>query len=175
MKRYVNLFLVMSSLFLMSQTTITYTQFKENISLNKEEAKAQLDKKYLYDGYKTTYFNYKTYEQVKEVEIYLFNISEYRLIFNGKSSPKPFRLEIYNEDKTNANRVLLFESDQMKEDNVVVQTETLNDIMKTQNKHHDRLKRVFVNYIIPADPKANNDRPTMADRGAAILVMGYEK
>jgi hypothetical protein len=158
---------------LFAQTVTNLTEFKANIKSNKAEAKEQL-KPYLYDGYKTTYFNYKTYKQVKEVEIYLFNNTEYRLAFNGKSCPKNVSVKVYNTDKSNLNRVLLKEINNVSGTNSLVQTSELNEAYQGASKNATRLKRVFVSYEIPATASANNEKPTIEDRGAVVLVMGYK-
>jgi len=156
-----------------AQKVTNLTEFKATIKTNKAEAKKAI-KPYLYDGYKNTYFNYKTYKQKKEVEIYLFNNTEYRLAFNGKSCPKNVTVKIYNAAKSNPNRVLLKEIPSIKGRTEVVQTKDLNEAYKKAHKKATRLKRVFVSYEIPAVPTANNTKPTINDRGAAVLVLGYK-
>ncbi len=159
--------------FLFAQTVSNLTEFKANIKSNKAEAKEQL-KPYLYDGYKTTYFNYKTYKQVKEVEIYLFNNTEYRLAFNGKSCAKSMNVKIYNAAKSDPKRVLLKEINNISGSNTLVQTSELNEAYKAKSENATRLKRVFVSYEIPPTTTANNEKPTIEDRGAVVLVMGYK-
>ena len=156
-----------------AQTVTNLTEFKENIRQNKAEAKESI-KPYLYDGYKTTYFNYKTYKQVKEVEIYLFNNTEYRLAFNGKSCPNDISIKIYDQSKSVSDRIMLKEITTVKGENIVVQTKDLFDAYKKANGKSTRLKRVFVDYEIPATPGANNANPTIEHRGAVVLVMGYK-
>lgn len=158
---------------LFAQTASNLTEFRTNIKKNKEEAKTSI-KPYLYDGYKTTYFNYKTYSQVKEVEIYLFNNTDYKLAFNGKSSMKNINVKIYNDSKSNTDRILLKEFSDVSGNNIVLQTKELNAAYQKANKGGSRLKRVFVNYEIPATPTANNSAPSIEDRGAVVLVMGYK-
>ena len=121
-----------------------------------------------------TYFNFKTYKQIKEVEIYLFNNTDYRFSFNGKSLPNDVKIKIYDEDKTNPTRVLLKEVSEVKGKNVVVESSDLNDTYKSKKSGASRLKRVFVDYEIPSIPGAQNKKPTMKERGAVILVMGYK-
>lgn len=158
---------------LFAQTVSNLTEFKANIKSNKAEAKKAV-KPYLYDGYKTTYFNYKTYKQTKEVEIYLFNNTEYRLSFNGKSCPRDVKVKIYNADKSSKSRILLKEIPSVSGANMVIQTKELNEAYKKANSKATRLKRVFVSYEIPATPSANNSKPKIEDRGAVVLVMGYK-
>lgn len=156
-----------------AQQVTNLTEFKESIKKNKAEAKESI-KPYLYDGYKTTFFNYKTYKQGKEVEIYLFNNTEYRLAFNGKSCPQDITVKIYDESKNAADRTLLKEFTDVKGQNVVIQSKDLNDVYKAASTSNTKLKRVFVEYEIPATPSANNANPTIGHRGAVVLVMGYK-
>ena len=158
---------------LFGQVASNLTEFKENISTQKAEAKAEL-KPYRFDGSKVTYFNFKTYKQTKEVEIYLFNNTDYRFSFNGKSLPNDITVQIYDKDKTQANRVLLQEFNGIQGKNVVVESSKLNEVYKSKKSNANRLKRVFVDYVIPATPGAQNKKPTMKERGAVILVMGYK-
>ena len=51
------------------QTAANLTEFKENIATQKAEAKTAL-KPYRFDGSKVTYFNFKTYRQTKEVDLF---------------------------------------------------------------------------------------------------------
>lgn len=164
-------FLVFALVF--AQTVTNLTQFKENIKKNKAEAKASI-KPYLYDGYKTTYFNYKTYKQTKEIEIYLFNTTEYRLAINTNSCPSNISIKIYDQNKSVEGRILLKEISDVNGQNTLVQTKDLNKAYVDAGGKSSRLKRVFVDYEIPATPKANNANPTIEHRGAVVLVMGYK-
>lgn len=159
--------------FVVAQTASNLTEFKENIAKQKLEAKKAL-KPYRYDGSKVTYFNFKTYKQVKEVEIYLFNNTDYRFSFNGKSLPNDVTIKIYDQDKTISDRVLLKEVTGVQGNNLLVESSELNKTYQAQKNDAARLKRVFVDYEIPGVPGAQNKKPTMAERGAVILVMGYK-
>lgn len=156
-----------------AQTAANLTEFKENIAKQKVEAKKAL-KPYRYDGSKVTYFNFKTYKQVKEVEIYLFNNTDYRFSFNGKSLPNDVTIRIFDEDKTVSDRVLLAEVKGVKGENLIVESADLNKTYKSKKSGASRLKRVFVDYEIPGVPGSQNKKPTMKERGAVILVMGYK-
>lgn len=156
-----------------AQTASNLTEFKENIASQKAEAKAQL-KPYRFDGSKITYFNFKTYKQVKEVEIYLFNNTDYRFSFNGKSLPNDITIEIYDKEKTAADRILLKKFDGIQGKNILVESSELNSTYQGKTSSDLRLKRVFVDYVITAVPGANNQMPTMKERGAVVLVMGYK-
>jgi len=173
MKKFITSLAIFGAILVFAQTATNMDDFKENIKSNREEAKKAI-KPYLYDGYKTTYFNFKTFAQSKEVEIYLFNNTDYKLSFNGKSSPKDITVKIYDEAKSNPKRVLLKEFNGISGNNIVVNTTELEEVLKKTNKNAARLKRVFVNYEIPATPTANNKTPDISDRGAIVLVMGYK-
>jgi len=173
MKKTLTIIALFGFALVFAQTAANLTEFKENISKQKVEAKKAL-KPYRYDGSKVTYFNFKTYKQVKEVEIYLFNNTDYRFSFNGKSLPNDVTIKIYDEDKTNPKRILLTEVSGVKGKNLVVESKDLNATYKSKKSGASRLKRVFVDYEIPGVTGAQNKKPTMKERGAVILVMGYK-
>ncbi|MCG8576355.1 MAG: hypothetical protein MI810_15815 [Flavobacteriales bacterium] len=173
MKKTLTTLAIFGLVVLFAQTASNLTEFKENIATQKAEAKDEL-KPYRFDGSKVTYFNFKTYKQTKEVEIYLFNNTDYRFSFNGKSLPNDITIQIYDKDKTQANRVLLTEFNGIQGKNKVIESSALNEAYKSKKSNATRLKRVFVDYVIPATPGAENKKPTMKERGAIILVMGYK-
>lgn len=173
MKKTLTLLALFGFAILFAQTASNLTEFKENIASQKAEAKAAL-KPYRFDGSKITYFNFKTYKQVKEVEIYLFNNTDYRFSFNGKSLPNDITIEIYDKEKTASDRVLLKKFDGIQGKNILVESPELNATYQSKTNSDLRLKRVFVDYVITAIPGANNQMPTMQERGAVVLVMGYK-
>jgi hypothetical protein len=173
MKKILTIAALFAMAIVFAQTASNLTEFKENISKQKIEAKKAL-KPYRYDGSKVTYFNFKTYKQVKEVEIYLFNNTDYRFSFNGKSLPNDVTIKIYDQDKTTADRILLAEVTGVQGNNLLIESSELNKTYKSKKSGASRLKRVFVDYEIPGVPGAQNKKPTMKERGAVILVMGYK-
>lgn len=172
MKKTLTLLALFGFAIIFAQTASNLTEFKENISSQKGEAKAALSP-YRFDGSKVTYFNFKTYKQVKEVEIYLFSNTDYRFSFNGKSLPSGITVEIYDQDKTAANRVMLTSFTDLQGKNVLIESADLNKTYKEKTGTDIRLKRVFVDYIITPVAGAENKKPTMKERGAVVLVMGY--
>jgi hypothetical protein len=173
MKKILTILAVLGLGLVIAQTASNLTEFKENISKQKVEAKKAL-KPFRYDGSKVTYFNFKTYKQVKEVEIYLFNNTDYRFSFNGKSLPNDVKIKIFDKDKTNSDRVLLKTVEDVQGSNLLVESSELNKTYKSKKSNGARLKRVFVDYEIPGVTGAQNKKPTMKERGAVILVMGYK-
>lgn len=173
MKKTLTIAAIFGLAVLFAQTASNLTEFKENIAKQKVEAKKEL-KPYRYDGSKVTYFNFKTYKQVKEVEIYLFNNTDYRFSFNGKSLPNDVSIKIFDKDKTASDRILLDEETGVKGSNMVIESSALNKKYLAEKSGASRLKRVYVDYEIPGVPGAQNKKPTMKERGAVILVMGYK-
>lgn len=173
MKKILSIVAFFGFALLFAQTASNLTEFKENINNQKAEAKNEL-KPYRYDGSKVTYFNFKTYKQVKEVEIYLFNNTDYRFSFNGKSLPNDITVQIYDEDKTVSDRILLKEFTGLQGKNMLIESKDLDDVYAKKKSGASRLKRVFVDYVIPGIPDAQNNKPTMKERGAVVLVMGYK-
>lgn len=145
-------------------------KFRAEITENKYAAKKELGS-YKYDGAKVTYFNYKKYDQVKEVEVYLFNNTNYKLSFNGNSIPGNCKVEIYNKSKIEEDRVVLAEISDLSGKEVQLNSDEMNKTYKSKFPSAARLKRVYVNYIIPS---SKGDKKTSDDRGAAILVLGYK-
>ena len=156
-----------------AQKITTLAEYKSTIKSNKAEAKKAISP-YLYDGYKTTYFNYKTFKQTKELEIYLFNNTDYKLVINSQACSKGLKINIYNKAKSSKDRTLLKSIDNITENNTVINTSELNEVLKASNPKLKRLKRVFISYEIPAISTSNNTNPLIEDRAAAVLVMGYK-
>jgi len=173
MKKSIIFLAFFGALLVFAQKITTITEYKSTIKANKSEAKKAISP-YLYDGNKTTYFNYKTHEQTKELEIYLFNNSSYKLAINTKTCSKGLKINIYNKDKTAKNRVLLKSIDNAEKTIHVINTDELNEVLKASNSKSTRLKRVFISYEIPAISTSNNTKPLIEDRAAVVLVMGYK-
>lgn len=155
MKKTLTILGIFGFVLLFAQTAANLTEFKENIASQKTEAKDALAP-FRFDGSKITYFNFKTYEQVKEVEIYLFNNTDYRFSFNGKSLPNDIKVELYDKAKSEADRILLKSFSGVQGLNLLVESSELNEKFMTETGHTGRLKRVFVNYIITGIPDAEN-------------------
>ena len=94
--------------------------------------------------------------------------------FNGKSLPNDITIEIYDKNKTESDRVLLKSFSEIQGKNILVESAELNKTYQSKKNTNGRLKRVFVNYVITAVAGAQNKQPTMKERGAVVLVMGYK-
>ncbi|MCB0478218.1 MAG: hypothetical protein KDC84_08645 [Crocinitomicaceae bacterium] len=171
MKKLLGGILMLSAAFVIAQTADEIAEFREKITANKSEAQSSLTP-YKYDGSKITYYNVKTFEQVKEVEVYLFNNTDYKFSFSAKSANHDVVVKIYDKDRESEDRVLLKEISNVKGTSFLLNSKELNDTFKSKGGS-DRLKRVYVDYVIPKST-GKVDKTSMDSRGAVVLVMGYK-
>jgi len=75
----------------------------------KDKAKKQLDP-FNYDNFELTRINFRNKETFKEIEIPLFIGEKYRVVFEMEALPKQVMVEIYNRERENKKRKLLFTS-----------------------------------------------------------------
>jgi len=120
----------------------------------KDKAKKQLDP-FQYDNFELTRIMFKNKETFKEIEIPLFIGEKYRLVFEMEALPKKVLVEIYNKEKENNKRKLLFSSKDIPDD----KTEFIYEVSKA--------RRIYVNYIIPAGDET-------AKSGCALYMIGYK-
>lgn len=170
--------IIISSITILAVTVAVFAQssqdiaaFREAIAANKETAKKAIGSS-RYDGSKITYFNYKAYEQVKEVEVYLFNNSEYTFAVNTESAKKGLTIEVYDKAKSSNDRHLLKTIESADGKQITFSSDELNKSMKKAVPEAVRLKRVYLDYIVPEDNNTSNN--AMDQRGAIVLVMGYK-
>jgi hypothetical protein len=120
----------------------------------KDKAKKQLDP-FQYDNFELTRIMYKNKETFKEIEIPLFIGEKYRLVFEMEALPKKVLVEIYNKERENKKRKLLFSSKDIADD----KTEFVYEVSKA--------RRIYINYIIPAGDET-------AKSGCALYMIGYK-
>lgn len=126
-------------------------------------------KPYRYDASKVTHFNYSGFEQKKEIEVMMFNGTEYRLCFNGQGAPKPITLQIYDKPASNQARVMIQEvSNVAGKENEMIESSALNKKYQEMKGKDVVLKRVYVDYII----SANDTKEPLS--GFMILTYGYK-
>lgn len=118
----------------------------------KDKAKKVLEP-YTYDSGKLTKLKTTAKEQVKEIEIPMFIGEKYRLSFNLHALKKSIEINIYNRDKDNSKRKLLFSNKDKFE------KEFTFDIAKYRN--------IYIDYTIPAGTVGE-------DLGCAVFVLGYK-
>lgn len=161
---------------------------KEQVRQYKRDAMLQLEP-YRYDGAKITYFIYKPYEQLKEVEVFFFNTAEYKLAFNsnGIQGEHKLTLEIYDRPSTMRDRTLLYKKEGISPGEFSVTSKQLVDEFFKKNegslseveKANFRLKKAYINYLVPSIPKTFETDPKTGEKsvvtlkGAMVLAMGY--
>lgn len=118
----------------------------------KDKAKTVLEP-YSYDSAKLTKLRTSAKDQVKEIEIPMFVGEKYRLSFNLTALKKNIEINIYNRDKENPKRKLLFSNKDKYE------KEFTFDIAKYRN--------IYIDYVIPAGTVGE-------DLGCAVFVLGYK-
>ena len=160
---------------------------KEELSGYKKACRGAL-KPYRYDGVKTTLFGYKPYEYIKEVEIATIQDAEYRLSYNTKGiHHDKIKMQIYDKPSKDKRRVLLYEQAEVGGDQFSFETTVMIEKLKEVklNKGIDsaivdqmRLKKIFIDYIIPAVDRKTEVNEFGEDvilklKGAIILCVGY--
>ena len=177
------------------QTEYETTDISEQIPNLKKEAREKISP-YRYDGSKTSYYIYKTFEQRKEVEVFFFSSNEYKMAFNGGAITDAIGVEIYDKPKNYGNRTRLFHKTGFGASSFeVTSTELLNALVKAKTMASGDgevegemseaqakkliLKKVYINYILPAKEKevrTGEDGQTIIVRtkGAVIMTMGYK-
>lgn len=147
----------------------------------KKKATLALDP-YRYDASKITYFLYKPFNQVKEVEVFFFNNAEYRLSFNSEAVADPaIAVEIFDKPQGTPGRILLFKKEGVKGGEfLTTSTDLKNELIKAVGKEDVYLKKVYIDYVIPSKKKEThqNERTgevsTIRTKGAMVLALGYK-
>ena len=147
-------------------------------------------KPFRYDGSLTTHYSYKEYTYAKEIEIATIQKEEYRLSFNAMGVKNDgITIRIYDKAKRFNSRVLLYEKENVANTEFTIETSPLLEKLKEANREdkveeeiikHLRLKKIYVDYIIPAtDRIIEMDQETgveykVVTKGAIILAVGYD-
>ncbi|HLP12061.1 MAG TPA: hypothetical protein VK177_09040 [Flavobacteriales bacterium] len=144
-------------------------------------------KPHRYDGSKITYFNYGTFEQIKSVEVLLFNGIDYKFCFNTEGVPKSIDLKIYDRESLKnetdkGKRILLYEANGVMGKDVVVTSEELLKTLQA-TKSVTSLKKVFIEYHVPIgdkvapapapEGKKSKDAPATNPQEQGIVVVSY--
>lgn len=148
---------------------------------------------YKYYGTKSTYFSYKTYAYVKEIDILTVEKTDYLLSFNAMCiSDNKITVQIYDRSKNQNGRTLLYENKDIGGNEFVVSLNDLNETfrkekLKTSSLPFEtiqkmRLKKVYVNYIIPGVDREINiatngtdqKQETVIQFSAMIVAVGYQ-
>lgn len=160
---------------------------KEELIEYKKNCRVAL-KPYRYDGQKTTFFSYKSYEYSKEIEVATIQESEYRLSINSNGiHDEDIKLRIYDKPKNQKGRVLLYEREGVGGNEFTFETTKMLEILKTYKKEKGtpqevvdilRLKKLYIDYIIPAverqtESDEEGNESAIEKRGAIVVCIGY--
>jgi hypothetical protein len=166
--------------------------FDNGVQEARETARLKL-KPYKYDATKSTYYSYKSYTYAKEVEVITLEKTDYKLCFNGSMVKQDkISIEIYDKPKGGKGRILLYSKENVGGDEFEVSLDDLNEIFRTKKAETTsldpnliakmRLKKVYINYIIPAvdreletvtDDYGNEQKTTVIHYSAMVLAVGY--
>lgn len=166
--------------------------FDKGVQEAREAARQKL-KPYKYDGTKSTYFSYKPYTYAKELEVITIEKTDYKFCFNGAMvTADKIKLEIYDKPSTANGRILLYEKEGVGGDEFEVSLDKMNEVFRAEKSKTSsvdpsiidkmRLKKVYVNYIIPAvdrelesyeDEVGNTKKTTVIQYSAMVLAIGY--
>jgi len=165
------------------------SEFKSQVAGYRKDCKAAL-KPYRYSFGRTTYFNYKSYNTLKEVEVALILNSSYKFTFNAEGvTVDPIQVKVYNKPSNYNKRILIYEKSSVSGGSFEFTSEQLVDKMKEHYKEKGLsdyelekilLSKVYIDYIIPAideefeeDPDSGR-RKVVVKRGAIVFASGYE-
>lgn len=166
-----------------------FDAFKQELNDYKKASRTAL-KPYRYDGIKTTYFSYKSFDYIKEVEIATIQNTDYRLSFNANGIHyDKIRVRIYDKPQENKGRILLYEKDGVGGNEFTCETNEMLDKLKAAKLEKGvsqnivdvmQLKKLYLDYIIPAvdreteiDERTGQEIPVI-QKGAIIVSVGYE-
>jgi hypothetical protein len=149
-------------------------------------------KPYRYDGSKISYFNYTTYEQVKSVEVLLFNGIDYKFCFNTDGVPKSIDIKIYDREalkneSDKGKRILLYEASGVMKKDIVITTAQLLKKLQESKSSITTLRKIFIEYTVPFGDKTpeapsadggkkGKDAPVTnaVEQGIVVVSYGYK-
>lgn len=146
-------------------------------------------KPYRYDGQKTTFFSYKAFEYLKEIEVATIQDTDYRISINAKGiHDDKIKLRIYDKPKDKKGRVLLYEKEGVGGNVFTFETSGMLETLKKYKREKGveeeiiqlmSLKKLYIDYIIPAteretqmDEESGKEK-AIVKRGAIIICIGY--
>lgn len=166
-------------------------QFDAGVQEGRVAARANL-KPFKYDGTKSTYFNYKTFTHAKEVEILTVQNTNYKFCFNGNMiKGENITIEIYDKPMGANGRTLVYSKSDIGSGDFEVTMDEMNDTFRSKKSEvikdekllsQMRLKKVYINYIIPASDREfetvetyeGTKEITTIQYSAIVLAVGYE-
>ncbi len=163
--------------------------FREEVAGYRQECKSAL-KPYKYSFGRTTFFNYKPYNTLKEVEVSMMLDATYKFTFNAQGvTMDKITVRVYNRPSDYNTRVLLYEKKGVGGGSFHFTSEQLMESMREHYKKEgvtgddlDKLllPKVYIDYVIPAidqeyeeDPETGR-RKAIIKKGAIVFASGYE-
>lgn len=151
MKKLISIFIILPLLF----------SFQADVKdfCNDKEAKNKAIKllgEYSYSSSKTSNFFFVNNEQIREIEVNLFEGEDYRFIFNNEYLPQTVEVRIYDKPKESKFRKMLFTSKDQPSQN--------SFIFEPSWKYKD----IYINYVVPASESEE------INKGCAVFVVGYK-
>ena len=141
-------------------------QLKNEVKEAKDALRNQLGD-LRYDGSKVTYYEVKRDPSFKDLEVILFLRENYTLMFNGAPSSSKVAMRIYDKPSHQSDRVMLYEVKNISGKSRTVTEQELNNQLTFYVQNPQKLRSVYVEYEVS---KGKNP-----DRGAVVLVLGYDK
>ncbi len=166
-------------------------QFDAGVQEGRVAARAKL-KPFKYDGTKSTYFNYKTFTHAKEVEILTVQKTNYKFCFSGNMiKGESIAIEIYDKPRGANGRTLVYSKENIGSGDFEVTLDEMNETFRSEKGKviedqkllsQMRLKKVYINYIIPASDREfetvetyeGTKEITTIQYSAIVLAVGYE-
>ncbi|MFI5150431.1 MAG: hypothetical protein ACHQRM_11910 [Bacteroidia bacterium] len=146
---------------LLSLFCVTLFASFEGNDANECDTKALKDKArkamepYKFDAAKLMKISNRAGEYMKELEVPLFIGESYRFVFNAEALKTPIGIEIYNKDKDNKHRKLLFSSKEGGADK------------KEFVWNYENSTKVYIDYTIPAGTDGSFN-------GCLLFMLGYK-
>jgi hypothetical protein len=183
--------ILISSIAVMAVTLVTAQALQKKTAQKPEEedlaAKVPEWKKaatealapYRYDASKVTYFTYQPYEQTKEVEVFFFNNTDYKISFNCNGVKEAIGVEIFDKPEGSPDRVSLYKTDAAPGKSFHCTSSELNKKASSDSGKPVNLKKAFISYKIPSKAREvfkderSGQESVIRTRGAMVLAMGY--
>ncbi|MFB1021520.1 MAG: hypothetical protein QMC40_02020 [Vicingaceae bacterium] len=118
----------------------------------KKEGITELNPFY-YSASKVNVVNYDYRASRKEIEVPLFKGEKYKMVFNKKGLPKDVVVDIFDKDKSHANRKSLFTSE--------------GNSAEIISYSPEKSKKMYVRYTIPKADKVK-------ESGCIVFILGYQ-
>lgn len=164
-------------------------EYRQEVAQYRLDCKKAL-KPYRYSFGRTTFFNYRSYNTSKELEVSLLLDASYKFCFNAQGvKEKAIGVRVYNKSKDYKSRELLYEKKGVSGNSFSFTSNELLTALKERYraKGYDEervnkaiLSKIFIDYIIPAieddyiDDDYTGRKTVVVKKGAIVFASGYE-